>query len=90
GWTADVPNPVEVCSATQAGCFSPVTITQTCMVYLGLFDILYLRWCLSKNLIIPPRILDNVAAMWHQSLMLLARIRIIGSIWTGMDFWMMA
>ncbi|MBZ0166097.1 MAG: hypothetical protein K8I00_04760 [Candidatus Omnitrophica bacterium] len=48
GWTADVPNPVEVCSATQAGCFSPVTITQTCMVYpfnpaLDQYPLIYVR-----------------------------------------------
>ncbi len=43
GWTADVPNPVEVCSATQAGCFSPVTITQTCMVWNLQYPIIYVR-----------------------------------------------
>lgn len=43
GWTADTPNPVEVCCPNQACCFSPVTITQTCMVYDQPYPLIYVR-----------------------------------------------
>lgn len=43
GWTAATPNPVEVCCPDSSCCFSPVTITQTCMVWDRPYPLIYVR-----------------------------------------------